>query len=244
MDVETRPHRVYPVRWPGASRESRVRPEYHGVGALRAAPAPTRGLGLLFPPHTVHARDSTSAVVGAPCELTGTDHVHVRQAVVAPDDVLRSAGLAELLARATPGDVSEALHELAGRRGPLRVERACAVHEAETVQLGDDALTRLDPRYVVERTVIPAGALVAGSAGLARRYVELVTGPRDDPHAVAAFLGDLVGAAADAAGDNLLGYHDGLPAQPATVLGLFGLVRLDRATSIMISAGRQQRGGP
>ncbi|MEU4222603.1 hypothetical protein, partial [Actinoplanes sp. NPDC026623] len=72
---------------------------------------------------------------------------------------------------------------------------------------------------------------------LARRYVALSAAARDDPGAIAAFLGDLVGAAGNATDDNLLGYADGLPEQHATVLGLFGMVTVDRATSVMIGVG-------
>jgi hypothetical protein len=232
MDVETRPNRSYPVRWPGASRETRVRPEYHGVGVLRpSTPAPTRGLGLLFPPHTGHPQDSTTT--GAPCELTEVDHVHIRQAVVAPDDPLRSGPVQEILPGADPGILRRALREAIG--GRHRAERQTTVHRAETVQLGDDALIRLDPRYVVERTIIPAGALLAAGAELAHRYLDLLAAESDDPATLAAFLTDLIGAAA--ADGNLLGYADGLPEQRAAALGLFGMVDVDRATGVLIGAG-------
>ncbi|MEU7909298.1 hypothetical protein [Actinoplanes sp. NPDC049118] len=261
MKGETRPRRTYPIAWPGTSRPTQVRPEYHGVGVLQAATHAhgrirSRGLGLLFPPHTVHARDSTSVVVGDNCELTQVDHVHVRQAVVAQDDALRSARVRDIVARAEPGrdnarvvrDLRAALDDLVERpaeTGPTRMSRRIradcvpSIHRAATVQLGDDALTRLDSRYVVERTVVPAGALLADSEELARRYVDLSAGARDDPGAMAGFLGDLVGAADNAADENVLGYADGLPEQRATVLGLFGLVTVDRATSVMIGVGNR-----
>jgi hypothetical protein len=250
MDVEARPRRTFPVRWPGASHETRVRPEYHGVGVLRTAtPAHrrvrTRGLGLMFPPHTVHGRDSTSVVAGT-CELTRVDHVHIRQAVVAPGDALRSGRVREIVARAVPGqdhvlvvqDLRRALNDPAGPAA-LRADCVPSLHRAETVRLGDDAMTRLDSRYVVERTTVPAGALLAGSEDLARRYVAVVADASDDPEALAEFLGDLVGAAANATDDNVLGYADGLPDQRSTVLGLFGMVTVDHATSVMIGVGDQ-----
>jgi hypothetical protein len=254
IDVETRPSRAYPVRWPDASRETRVRPEYHGVGVLRAAGPTrgrmrTRGLGLMFPPHTVHARDSASVLAGDICELAQVDHVHIRQAVVAPDDALRSGPVREILARVRPGrDATDAVHELRGAlAGPAaagapasrqpRADCRPSLHRARTIQLGDDTMTRLDPRYVVERTIVPAGALLAADEELARRYLAVVTGAPDDPGALAGFLGDLVGAAANAVADNVLGYADGLPDQRATVLGLFGMVTVDPATSVMIGAG-------
>ncbi|GID97029.1 hypothetical protein ACFQFC_38505 [Amorphoplanes digitatis] len=258
---ETRPRRTYPILWPGSSRPARVRPEFHGVGVLQAATHAhgrirTRGLGLMFPPHTVHARDSTSVVVGDNCELTQVDHVHVRQAVVAQDDALRSARVRDIVARAEPGqdnagvvrDLRVALNDLVERpeeAGPTtmsrRIRADCepSIHRAATVQLGDDALTRLDSRYVVERTVVPAGALLADSEDLARRYVDLSAGVRDDPGEMAAFLGDLVGAADNATDENVLGYADGLPEQRASVLGLFGLVTVDQATSVMIGVGNR-----
>jgi len=260
-DVETRPRRSYPVRWPGASRETRIRPEYHGVGVLQAATHAhgrlhTRGLGLMFPPHTVHARDSTSVVVGNNCELTQVDHVHIRQAVVAQDDALRSGKVKEIVARARPGrdntdvvrDLRKTLNDRVERpaeAGPttmsskLRADCVPSIHRAETVQLGDDALTRLDSRYVVERTIVPAGALLADSEELASRYVAIVADASDDPGALADFLGDLVGAAANATDDNVLGYADGLPEQRATVLGLFGMVTVNQATSVMIGVGNR-----
>jgi hypothetical protein len=105
------------------------------------------------------------------------------------------------------------------------------------VQLGDDAMTHLDSRYVVERTIVPAGALLAARGELARRYLAVVAGAADDPGALARFLGDLIGAAENALADNVLGYADGLPDQRATVLGLFGLVTVDSATSVMIGMG-------
>ena len=261
LAVETRPRRTYPVRWPGTARETRVRPEYHGVGVLQAAThahgrMQTRGLGLMFPPHTVHARNSTSVVVGDNCELTQVDHVHIRQAVVAQDDALRSDRVREIIARAEPGrDNSRVVHDLRrtlndpverpAAAGPttmsrkLRADCVPSIHQAETVQLSDHAMTRLDSRYVVERTIVPAGALLADSEDLARRYVALAADPSDDPAALAGFLGDLVGAAENATEDNALGYADGLPEQRATVLGLFGLVSVDHATSIMIGVGNQ-----
>ncbi|MET8150442.1 hypothetical protein ACIBSW_09645 [Actinoplanes sp. NPDC049668] len=258
---ETRPRRTYPIRWPGSSRPARVRPEFHGVGVLQAAThahgrIDSRGLGLMFPPHTVHARDSTSVVVGDNCELTQVDHVHVRQAVVAQDDALRSTRVRDIVARAEPGqdnarvvrDLRAALNDLVERpeeAGPttmsrrIRADCVASIHRAATVQLGDDALTRLDSRYVVERTVVPAGALLADSEDLARRYVDLSAGARDDPGVMAAFLGDLVGAAGNATDENVLGYADGLPEQRASVLGLFGLVTVDQATSVMIGVGNR-----
>jgi len=260
-DVETRPRRSYPVRWPGTSRETRIRPEYHGVGVLQAATHAhgqlhTRGLGLMFPPHTVHARDSTSVVVGNNCELTQVDHVHIRQAVVAQDDALRSGRVKEIVARARPDrdntdvvhDLRRALNDLVERpaeAGPttmsrkLRADCVPSIHRAETVQLGDDAMTRLDSRYVVERTIVPAGALLADSEELASQYVAVVADASDDPGALAGFLGDLVGAAENATDDNVLGYADGLPEQQATVLGLFGMVTVNQATSVMIGVGNQ-----
>ncbi|RSM72532.1 hypothetical protein DMB66_05145 [Actinoplanes sp. ATCC 53533] len=210
----------------------------------------------MFPPHTVHARESTSVVTGDHCELTRVDHVHIRQAVVAQDDALRSAEVSEIVARAGPGrdnagvvhELRRTLNDLVERPAPagrttmsrqLRADCLPSIHRAETVQLGDDAMTRLDSRYVVERTIVPAGALLAGSEVLASRYVAIVADASDDPGALAEFLGDLVGAAANATDDNVLGYADGLPDQRATVLGLFGMVTVNPATSVMIGVGDQ-----
>jgi hypothetical protein len=259
LEVETRPRRTYPRRFPGSSQTTEIRPEYHGVAVLKAATHAhgrfrTHGLGLMFPPHTVHARNSSSVVIGNNCELTQVDHVHIRQAVVAQDDALRSARVKEIVARAEPGrdnsavvrDLRAALRDMVERppeAGPTRVDQrlraecVTSVHTADTVQLGDDCLTTLDSRYVVERTTIPAGALLADREDLAARYVALVAGPQDDPAALASFLGALVGAADNATDDNVLGYADGLPQQEATFLGLFGLVSVDHATSVMVGVG-------
>lgn len=217
-EVESRPDRSYPIRRPDTSRETWIRPEYHGVharGDLR-----TRGLALMFPPHTVHARDST-APGGAACELTSVDHVHIRQAVVARDDALRVAG--------------PALRRALGDRRATRAVSQASVHRAEAVRLGEDVLTLLDSRYVVERSIIPAGALLAGDKRLAACYTELVAGRQDDPGPLAAFLGELIDAVENIKDDNVLGYADGLP--QATLLGLFGITPADHATSIMIEAG-------
>jgi hypothetical protein len=261
LEVESRPERAYQRRWPGAARADEVRPDYHGVGTLQVASHAhdginTRGLGLMFPAHTVHARNSTAVVVGNNCELTQVDHVHIRQAVVADDDALRSRQVERVLARAVPGrdnsrvvrDLRATLTRLVERpaeNGPARAERrlradcTAEIYDCESVQLGDDAMTRLDSHYVVERTVIPAGALLADSEDLARRYVDVAAGPADDPDALAGFLCDLVGAAGNATDDNVLGYADGLPRQPATLLGLFGMASIDDMTSIMIGTGNE-----
>ncbi|BEL03683.1 hypothetical protein Q0Z83_018740 [Actinoplanes sichuanensis] len=261
LEVESRPDRVYPRRWPGAARADEVRPDYHGVGRLQVATHAhgeinTRGLGLMFPAHTVHARNSTAVVVGNDCELTQVDHVHIRQAVIADDDALRSRQVARILAKAEPGkdntrvvralrSVLRRLVERPEEKGPvqasrrLRADCTAEIYDCESVQLGDDAMTRLDSHYVVERTVIPAGALLADSEELAARYVGVVAGTDPDPGVLAEFLCDLVGAAADATDDNLLGYADGLPRQPATLLGLFGMSTVDDMTSIMIGTGNR-----
>lgn len=261
LEVETRPERAYERRWPGSERADEVRLDYHGVGMLQVATHAhdeigTRGLGLMFPAHTVHARDSTAVVVGDGCELTQTDHVHVRQAVVSDDDALRSRQVEKVLARAVPGednaavarDLRETLTRLVEQpegTGPSTAERrlragcTAEIYDCESVQLGDDAMTRLDSHYVVERTVIPAGALIAGSDDLAGRYVDLVTGTDRDPGALAGFLCDLVGAAGNTTDDNILGYADGLPREPATLLGLFGMAVADRMSCIMIGTGNE-----
>jgi hypothetical protein len=261
IEVETRPQRWYVRCFPGFSQTTRVRPEYHGVAVLQAATHAhghlrTRGLGVMFPPNTVHANNSTSVVVGNNCELTQVDHVHIRQAVVAHDDALRSEQVSTILARARPGrdnqdvvrDFCAALQKLVAppaEAGPTRVDRklrpdcVTSIHTAQTVQLGDDALTALDSKFVLERTTIPAGALLAENKDLARRYVAIVAEPQDDPGALASFLGDLVGAADNVTEDNVLGYADGLPRQQATFLGLFGMVTVDHATSIMVGVGNR-----
>jgi hypothetical protein len=229
LEVESRPDRGYPIRRPESDRETVIRPEYHGVracGDLR-----TRGLALMFPPHTVHARDST-ATAGEACELTSVDHIHIRQAVVARDDALRSSRVRAIV-------TGPALRRALGDRRADRAVSRASVHRAEAVRLGDDVLTLLDSRYVVERTFIPAGALLAGSERLAGCYVDLVAGRQDDPGALAAFLGELVDAVANVKDDNVLGYADGLP--QATLLGLFGIAPADHATSIVIDAGAGPR---
>jgi hypothetical protein len=261
LEVESRPERNYLRVWPGSSKADEIRLEYHGVANLQVATRTngkigTFGLGLMFPAHTVHARDSTAVVVGNNCELTQVEHVHVRQGEVGQDDALRSDRVKQIVARAEPGqdnsavvdDLRAALNDLVERpadNGPDRAERrvradcVTSIHRAESVQLGNDAMTRLDSRFVVERTTIPAGALLAESADLARRYVEIAADPADDPGALAAFLGDLVGAAQNADDDNVLGYADGLPKQQATLLGLFGLAAVNNATSIMVGTGNR-----
>jgi hypothetical protein len=242
LEVETRPNRVYPVRWPGSTGERRIRPEYHGAGVAPAgARMRTRGLALLFPPHTVHARTSPSTVTGDTCELIRTDHVHIRQAIVAPDDALRSGEVHRVLARAQHGaDNTRVVDDLRTTLGEQPATRrgqcAASLHEAEAVRLGDDTLTCLDSGYVVERTTVPAGALLAADGQLARRYVDLVAAS-PEPGALADFLTDLLGAAENTTPDNVLGYADGLPEQPGAVLGLFGMVPVDRATGVLIGAG-------
>ncbi|WP_433788965.1 hypothetical protein [Actinoplanes sp. CA-252034] len=260
LEVESRPERSYPRWWPGDRRADPVRLDYHGVGLLQVAThahegISTRGLGLMFPAHTVHARDSTAAVVGNGCELTQVDHVHIRQAVIA-DDALRSRQVERVLAEAVPGgDNSTVVRDLRAtltrlvdppvENGPqqaelkLRADCTAEIYDCESVQLGDDAMTRLDSHFVVERTVIPAGALLADSEDLARRYVDVVTGTPADPGALADFLCDLVGAAENTTDDNILGYADGLPRRPATLLGLFGMASIDAMTSIMIGTGNE-----
>jgi hypothetical protein len=259
LEVESRPERAYRRRWPGSAHADEVRPDYHGVGTLPAGAhghdrVNTRGLGLMFPAYTVHARNSTAVVIGSDCELTRADHVHIRQAVVADDDALRSPRIERVLARADPGRdnsrvvrnlraVLTRLVERPAGNGPVRAGRTlhadctAEIYTAESVRLGDDAMTRLDSRYVVERTVVPAGALLADREDLARRYVDVVAGTADDPGTLAGFLCDLVGAAGNTTDDNVLGYADGLPRQPATLLGLFGMASIDDLTSIMIGTG-------
>jgi hypothetical protein len=261
LEVETRPERIYERRWPGSDRADGMRLDYHGVGLLQVATHAhdeigTRGLGLMFPAHTVHARDSSAVVVGDNCELTQVDHVHIRQAVIADDDALRSRQVEKVLATAVPGednsrvarelqDTLTRLVERPGETGPsqagrkLRADCTAEIYDCDSVQLGDDAMTRLDSHYVVERTVIPAGALLAGDDDLAGRYVDLVTEPAGDPGDMAGFLCDLVGAAENATDDNILGYADALPREPATLLGLFGLAVADNMTCIMIGAGNE-----
>jgi hypothetical protein len=250
FDVEARPPRSYRLRHSSAGS---IRPEYHTVvlttGAAGRGRLRAHGLGLMLPPHTVHTPDSTSAPVGGDCELTPADHVHIRRAEVAAQDPLRTDRVRQIVAWAKPGQDNTGVVRvlraaLAGQdqqppeRIPPRVPAGCvtSIHQAEMVMLGDDALTRLDSRYVLERTTIPAGALLADDEDLARRYVELHTGAHDDPAALVDFLGDLIAAAAGTTEENLLGYADGLPEQRATLLGLFGLVSVDPATSIMVIA--------
>lgn len=237
-----RPGRRYPIRGPGETGTAEVRPEFHGVREMTAATGRcTWGIGMMFPPHTLHARDSTSVVVGDGCELTQVDHVHLRRAEVGPDDALRSAVVRRIAARAKPGADNSAvvgdLRAALARRIDKPVAAGCeaSIHRAETVQLGNDAMTQLDTRYVVERTLIPAGALLAGHEDLAARYVGLVAGTGDDPDELADFLADLVGRAGNAETDNLLGYADGLPKQRTTVLGLFGYLTVDGATAITVN---------
>ena len=107
------------------------------------------------------------------------------------------------------------------------------------MQLGDGATTRLDTRYVVERTEIPTGAVLADSAELAGRYVDIVAAEQENPEALAGFLVDVVGAVDNATDDNVLGYADGLPGQKATVLGLFSLTAVHGATSVMVGEGNR-----
>ncbi|GIF04708.1 hypothetical protein [Actinoplanes siamensis] len=266
FDVEARLQRSYRLRFSSAGS---VRPEYH-TAVLRSADRDrtrTYGLGVMFPPYTVHAGTSTGLphTVGDNCELTQVDHVHVRRAEVPRDDALRSAPIREILAQARPDqDNSKTVRalraalateletprlegsvRLAVETRPLlgggqirwgrRAHCVTSLHEAHTVVLGDDAMTRLDARFVVERTLIPAGLLLAADESLARRYVELVADPHDDPAALAAFLNDLVAAAAATTGENLLGHADGLATQQPTLLGLFGLVSATEATSILLT---------
>ena len=261
LEVESRPEHSYPRVLPGSPRADEVRVEHHGVAVLQAATGvrgqvSTRGLGLWFPAHTVHARNSTAVVVGNNCELTQFEHVHIRQAVVSQDDALRSDRVKKIVARAEPGrdnddvvrELRAALAELVrppAEAGPARAERAVradcttSIHNAESVQIGNDATTRLHSRYVVERTTIPAGALLAEHEDLARRYVEIVADPADHPADLADFLCDLVGSAENTTDDNVLGYADGLPRHRATVLGLFGMTAVNHATSIMIGVGNE-----
>ncbi len=245
LDVEARPLRGYPLRFSSARS---VRPEYHTV-VLPAGHdgdrAGTYGLGLMFPPNTVHALNSTSTVSADVCDLTPVDHVHIRIAEVPEDDPLGSARVTRILAAARPGqdnsaivrDLRAALGESTGN-GRSRVRAGCVteIHRAGTVVLGDDALTSLDPRFVLERTIIPAGVLLARDDILARRYVDLVAGGSDDPETLVVFLSDLVGVAASTTIENLLGYADGLLQQRASLLGLFGLVAAGNASSILVGA--------
>ncbi|GAA4589021.1 hypothetical protein BJY16_008758 [Actinoplanes octamycinicus] len=239
FEVEARPLRSYPLRHSSAGT---IRPEYHTVVHATAGPLPRHlqayGLGLMFPPHTVHAPDSTTA--GDDCPLTAADHVHLRRAELAADDPLRSDRVRQILGWAKLGQdnsgVVRVLRAALADQVDKRAAAACATstHQAEMVMLGDDALTRLDSRFVVERTILPAGALLADDQELAHQYVELVSGAPDDPAALAGFLGDLVAFAAGTTGENLLGYADGLPDQRAALLGLFGLVTVDPSTSLMV----------
>ncbi|GIE90864.1 hypothetical protein [Actinoplanes regularis] len=246
LDVEARPLRGYPLRFSSARS---VRPEYHTVvlpaAGLDDDRAGTYGLGLMFPPNTVHALNSTSTEAAGTCELTPVDHVHIRIAEVPEDDPLGSARVTRILAGARPGqDNSGVVRELRaalgepGGNGRSRSRASCVteIHRAGTVVLGDDALTSLDPRFVLERTIIPAGVLLAGDDLLARRYVDLVAGGSDDPEALVVFLSDLVGVAASTTIENLLGYADGLLQQRASLLGLFGLVAAGNASSILVGA--------
>jgi len=238
-----------------------VQPGYHGVGLLQVATNShngirTRGLGLMFPAHTVHARNSAAVVVGNNCELTQVDHVHIRQAVVADDDALRSAEVTRVLASVHSGrDKSQVVRDLRAtltrlverplEGGPSQAERrlhadcTAEIYGCASVRVGDGTTTRADSRYVVERTVIPAGASLADNEDLARHYVDIVTGANNDPSVVAGFLSDLVGAAGNTGDENVLGYADGLPREPATLLGLFGMASVNRMTSIMIGGGNE-----
>jgi hypothetical protein len=92
---------------------------------------------------------------------------------------------------------------------------------------------------VLEHTVIPAGALLADDDALARRYVDLVARADDDPVDMADFLAHLVTAANAVQDLDLLGYSDGQPKQRATLLGLFGLVAVSGATSVMLGSGNR-----
>ncbi|BCY13488.1 hypothetical protein [Actinoplanes sp. L3-i22] len=243
LDVESRPLRGYQLRFSSAGS---VRPEYHTVVLNAGAQARSYGLGVMFPPYTVHARKSTSPPVDNDCELTQVDHVHIRRAEVPQDDSLRSAPIREILAQAHPDQDNAAVvrelraalaDQLAVRTLPRPVRAAClaSAHEATTVVLGDDAMTRLDPGFVLEQTAIPAGALLAADEDLARAYVDLLADPQDNPVTLAAFLHDLVEAAATTTDENLLGYADGLPQQHPTLLGLFGLVTATQSTSIQLT---------
>ncbi|WIM94555.1 hypothetical protein ACTOB_006586 [Actinoplanes oblitus] len=239
FEVEARPLRSYPLRHSSAGS---IRPEYHTVVQATAGRLQPRlqasGLGLMFPPHTVHAPDSTSA--GDDCPLTSADHVHLRRAELSWDDPLRSDRIRQIIGWAKLGQdnsgVVRVLRAALADQVDSDAAATCAtsVHQAEMVMLGDDALTRLDSRFVLERTVLPAGALLADDEELARQYVELVSGAPDDPAALAGFLGDLIAFAAGTTGENLLGYADGLTDQRAALLGLFGLVTVNPSASLMI----------
>ncbi len=244
LDVEARPLRNYQLRFSSAGR---IRPEYHTVASETGAEVRTYGLGVMFPPYTVHARNSTSPTGTDNCDLTQVDHVHVRRAEVPQDDPLRSGPIREILAHARPDrDNSPVVRELraaladqlAARRLPRPVRAACAasVHEANSVVLGDDAMTRLAPKFVLELTTVPAGALLAADEDLARAYVDLIADPHDHPETLASFLHDLVEAAASTTPENLLGYADGLTQQQPILLGLFSLVSATTATSIQLTA--------
>ncbi|GAA2908756.1 hypothetical protein [Actinoplanes cyaneus] len=244
LDVEARPLRNYQLRFSSAGR---IRPEYHTVTLDAGASARTYGLGVMFPPYTVHARDSTSPAGTGNCDLTQVDHVHVRRAEIPLDDPLRLAPAREIVAHAAPGRDNSAVvrelraalaDQLAARRLPRPVRAAClaSVHEAAAVVLGDDAMTRLAERFVLEVTTVPAGALLAADEDLARAYVDLIADPHDQPESLAAFLHDLVEAAASTTPENLLGYADGLTQQQPTLLGLFSLVSATPATSIQLTA--------
>ncbi|BCJ41309.1 hypothetical protein GCM10010168_89310 [Actinoplanes ianthinogenes] len=242
FEVEARPLRSYPLR---NSSAGWVRPEYHTVVCTTAGPLAPRiacyGLGLMFPPHTAHASDST--VDGDDCPLTRTDHVHLRRAELAPDDPLRSDRVRQILGWAKLGQDNSGVVRVLRAALADQVDRSAAatctssIHQAEMVMLGDDALTRLDSRYVLESTIIPAGALLADDEELAHQYVELVSGAPDDPAALTGFLGDLIAFAAGTTGKNLLGYADGLPDQRAALLGLFALVTVNPSTSLMVLTG-------
>lgn len=244
LDVEARPLRNYQLRFSSAGR---VRPEYHTVSPAPGDDLRTYGLGVMFPPYTVHARDSTSAAGTDNCDLTQVDHVHIRRAEVPLDDPLRSGPIREILAQARPDrdnavvvrELRAALaDQLDARRLPRPVRAACvaSVHEAASVVLGDDAMTSLAPRFVLELTTVPAGALLAADEDLARAYVDLIADPHDHPEALAGFLHDLVEAAASTTPANLLGYADGLTQQQPTLLGLFSLVAVTPSTSIQLSS--------
>ncbi|WP_436528175.1 hypothetical protein [Actinoplanes sp. HUAS TT8] len=242
--MEARPLRNYQLRFSSAGR---IRPEYHTVALSIGPEVRTYGLGVMFPPYTVHARNSTSPTGTDNCDLTQVDHVHVRRAEVPLDDPLRSGPIREILGHARPDhDNAPVVRELraaladhlAARRLPRPVRAACVatVHDVHAVVLGDDAMTRLAPRFVLEETVVPAGALLAADEDLARAYVDLIADPHDHPEALAAFLHDLVEAAASTTPENLLGYADGLAQQQPTLLGLFSLVAAVSATSIQLTA--------
>jgi len=214
------------------------------------------GVAWLFPAHTVHARRCLAAVTADNCVLQATDQYHVHRVSASLDQLLKAgtpghAALQSLLRdRSVSGNARfrRSMQRIAEPREqretqvqlPVRAHHSTSVVSAPIVQQGDGSRLKLHTNYVIERSDLPIVDLLADSPRLVRRLAAAALEPEAGP-AAERFLREALRSAGCADELALLEHSQGLPRPGTTVLALFGVDVVDRASAVMVGSGNRMR---